>query len=162
MSALDQVALTELIARTRGLSLLDLKKRSEDSSVSNTSRECSDESETPAVSTPSADAAHHLSQTASSIPPVEPVVFTLKRSAFRRHLLRDEVDLGESTPCGSHEHAVFSMLAIDGSTRQVPGANPSTDNMSFPWYHVQDLLQVLWAKSEGIQQPTCLDPINRT
>ena len=44
------------MAKKRGLTLLNLKKRSEHSSVTTTSGECSDEQETPAVSTPLATA----------------------------------------------------------------------------------------------------------
>ena len=43
VSDLDQVVLKELMAENRGLTLLDLKKRSEYSSVTATSGECSDE-----------------------------------------------------------------------------------------------------------------------
>ena len=42
-SDLDQVVLKELMAENRGLTLLDLKKRSEYSSVTTTSGECFDE-----------------------------------------------------------------------------------------------------------------------
>ena len=74
----------------------------------------------------------------------------------------DEVDLGESTPGGSHDHAVFSMQAKDGPTGQLPGAKPSTNNMPVSWYDVQDLQQVVWAKAEGIERPTRLDLLKRT
>ena len=52
VSDLDQVVLKELMAENRGLTLLDLKKRSQYSSVTTTSGECSDGQETPAVFTP--------------------------------------------------------------------------------------------------------------
>ena len=68
VSDLDQVVLKELMAENRGLTLLDLKKRSEFSSVTSTSGECSDEQETPAVSIPLADADDRLSEIASAIP----------------------------------------------------------------------------------------------
>ena len=68
-SDLDQVVLKELMAENRGLTLLDLKKRSEYSSVTTTSDECSDEQETPAVSTPLGDADIRLSDIASAITP---------------------------------------------------------------------------------------------
>ena len=42
LSNVDQVVLNELMAENRGLTLLDLKKRSEYSSVTATSGECSD------------------------------------------------------------------------------------------------------------------------
>ena len=82
VSDLDQVVLKELMAENRGLTLLDLKKRSEYSSVTTTSGECSDEQETPAISTPLADADDRLSDIASAMPPVDPEVLTLKHSAF--------------------------------------------------------------------------------
>ena len=65
---LDQVLLKELMAQNRGLTLLDLKKRSYYSSVTTTSGESSDEQETPAVSTPLADADDHLSDIAVLYP----------------------------------------------------------------------------------------------
>ena len=112
------------MAENRGLTLLDLKKRSEYYSITTTSGECSDEQETPAVSTSLADADDHSSNIASAIPPVDPEMVTLKHSAFLALLLMDEVDLGESPHGKSHDHAVFSMQATDGPTRQVPGAKP--------------------------------------
>ena len=162
VSDLDQVVLKQLMAENRGLTLLDLKKRSEYSSVTTTSGECSDEQGTPAETTPLADADDRLSDIASVIPPVDPEMVTLKHSAFLAQLLMDEVDLGESDHGGSHDDAVFSMQATDGPTRQVPGAKPSPNNMPVSWYDVQDLQPVLWAKAEGIHRPTRLDLLKRT
>ena len=82
LSDLDQVVLKELMAENRGLTLLDLKKRSEYSSVTTTTGECSDEQDTPAVSTPLADVDDRLSDMASAIPLVDPEMVTLKHSAF--------------------------------------------------------------------------------
>ena len=109
-----------------------------------------------------ADADDRLSNIASVIPPVDAEMVTLKHSAFLAQLLMDEVDLGESTHGGSHDHAVFSMQTTDGPTGMVPGAKPSPNNMPVSWYDVQDLQQVLWAKAEGIEQRTRLDPLKRT
>ena len=89
-------------------------------------------------------------------------MLTLKHRAFLVQLLLDEVDLGESTPGGSHDHPVFSMQTKDGPTGQVPGAKPSANNMSVSWYDVQDLQQVLWAKAEDIKRRTPLDLVKRT
>ena len=81
VSDLDKVGLKDLMAEKRGLTLLDLKKRSEYSSVTTTSIEWSDEQESPAVSTPLADAEHHLSNIeavwgASPIPAAQPVALS--------------------------------------------------------------------------------------
>ena len=162
LSDLDQAVLKELMAENRGLTLMDLKKRSEYSSVTTTSCECSDELETPAVSTPLADADDRLSHVASAIPPVDPEVLTLKHSAFLAQLLMDEVDLSESTHGRTHDHAVFSMQATDGPTGQVPCAKRSPNNMPVSWYDVQDLQQVLWAEAEGIERRTWLNLLRRT
>ena len=145
------MVLKELMAEKGGPTLLDFKKRSEYSSVTTTSGECSDEQGTPAVSAPSADADNRLSDIASAIPPADPGTVTLKHSAPLAQLLMDEVDLGESPHGESHDDAVFSMQATDGPTGQVPGAKPSTNKMPVSWYNVQDLRQVLWAKAEGIE-----------
>ena len=130
---------------------MDLKKRSEYSLVTARRGECSYEQETAAASTPVADADDHLSKIASAVPPVDPEVVTLKHSAFLARLLMDEVDQGKSTHGGSHDDAVFFMQATDGPTGQVPGPKPSPKDMPVPWYDVQELQQVLWAKAEGME-----------
>ena len=152
VSDLDQVVRKELMAENRGLTLLDFKTGSEYSSVTTTRGECSDEQETPAVSTPLADADDRLSDIASAIPPVDPEVLTLKHSAFLAQLLTDEVHLGESTHGGPLDHAIFSMQATNGPTDKVLGTKPSPNNMPVSWYDVQDLHKVLWAKAEGIDE----------
>ena len=162
VSDLDQVVLKELMAKNTGLTLLDLKKRSEYSSVTTTSGDRPDEQEMPAVSTPLADADDRLSDIASAIPLLDPEVLTLRHSAFLAQLLIDEVNLGESTHGGSHDHAAFCMQATDGPTGQVPCVKPSPNNMPVSWHHVQDLQQVLWAKAEGIEGRTRLYLLKRT
>ena len=122
VSDLEQVVLKEFVAKIRGLTLLNLHKRSEHSSITTASGECSDEQGTSAVSTPLSDADDRLSNIASATPPVDPQVLTVKHSAFLAQLLMDEVDLGESTHGGSDDHAVFSMQATDRCTGQVAGA----------------------------------------
>ena len=82
VSDLDQVVLKELMAENTGLTPLDIQKRSEYSSVTTTSGECSDEQQTQAVSTPLTDAHDRLSDIACAIPPVDPEMVTLKHSAF--------------------------------------------------------------------------------
>ena len=159
VSDLDVVVFRGLMAENRDLTLLDLKKRSEYSSVTTTRGECLDEQETPAVSRPLADADDHQSDVASALPPVDPDVLTLKHSAFLAQLLLNEVDLGESTHGGSHDHAVFSMRATDRPTAQVPGAKPSPNNMPVSWYDVLELQSALWAKAEGVNR---LDLLKRT
>ena len=106
VSDIYQIVLKDLMAENRGLTLLDPKKRSEYSSVTTTSGECSDEQDIPALSTDFADADHHLRVIASAIPSEDLEVLTLKHGVFLAQLLMDEVDLGESTPGGSHDHAV--------------------------------------------------------
>ena len=157
VSDLDQVVLKELMAKNRGLTLLDLKKRSEYSWVTTTNGEWPNEQETPAVSTALADADNRLSDLASVIPPVDSEVVTLMHSAFLAQLRMEKMDLGESTPGASPDHAVFSMRASKGPTGQVPGAKSSPNNMPVSWYDVQELQQVLWAKAEGIERRTRLD-----
>ena len=131
VSDLDQGVLKELMAENRGLTLLNLWKRSEYSSVTTTSGERSNEQETPAVSTPLADADDRLGDMAGDIPMIDPEVLTLKHSAFLAQLLMDKVALDESTHGGSHDNAIFSMQATDGPTGQVPGAKPSPNSMPF-------------------------------
>ena len=70
VSYLDQVVLKESIAKNRGLTLVALKKKSDYSSVTTTSGECSDEQETRAVSTPLADANDCLCEIPSAITPI--------------------------------------------------------------------------------------------
>ena len=89
-------------------------------------------------------------------------VRTLKWLYNSKKLLIDEVDLRESTPGGSQDHTVFSLRRTECPTAQVPGAEPSPNNMSASWYDVQDLQQLLWAKSEGIERQICLDLLKRT
>ena len=145
------------MAENRGFTLVDLKKRSEYSWVTTMSGEWADEQETPAGSTALADADDDLTEIASAIPPVNLVVLRLKHSVFLAQLLMDQVDLGESSPNGAHDHAAFSMRATDGPTGQVPGAKLSPINIPYSWYDVQDLHQVLGAEAEGIEQRPRLD-----
>ena len=120
VSDLDQVVLKELMAPDGAFTLLGLKERSEYSSVTTTSDECSDEQETPPVSTPLVDADDHRSEIDSAIPPVSPEVLTLKDSAFPAQLLLDEVGLADSGRNGSHDHTVFSMRALEYARRPSP------------------------------------------
>ena len=135
VSNLAREVLKELRAENRGLTLLDLKKRSEYSLVTTMSGDCFDEQETLGVPTPVANANNHLSGRTSSIPPVDPEVLTLKHRAFLAQLLLEEVDLGVCTPGGSHDHTVFSMRAAaslsSGSTLDTLSLSP------------KDLLKVL-------------------
>ena len=115
---LDPEVLKELMTENRGLTLLDLKKTPEYSSVTTTTGESYNDHETPTVSPTMAEADDHLSEIASSVPSVNPEVLTLKHSTFLVQLLMEEVDL-EPTRDGSHDHAVFSMRASDGPTSKV-------------------------------------------
>ena len=162
LSDLYQEVLQELMAENIGLTLLDLKKRSEYSSVTTTSGECFDEQVTRVVPTPVADADDHLSEIASGTPPLDPELWTLKRSAFLAQLLMEEVDLGESTCGGSDVHAVCSLRATHSPTGQVHGAKPSPNNMPVSSYDVHDLQQVLWAEAEGMKQLTRVELLKTT
>ena len=74
----DQVVLKEMMAESRGLTLLDLKKRSEYSSVTNRSGECSDEQKIPALSALLAVADSNPSEIASAIRLVNREVLTVR------------------------------------------------------------------------------------
>ena len=78
VSDLDQEVLKEVMAENCGLTLLDLKKRSEYPLVTTTSAESYDEFETPAVSPALDDADNRLSEIASAIPPVNLEMLTVK------------------------------------------------------------------------------------
>ena len=161
VSDLNQEVLKELMAENCGLTLHELRKRSEYPSITTTSVESYDEMETPTVSPPLANADEHLSEIASAIPPVNPEVLTLKHNAFLGQLLMEEVDL-DSTSIGSHDHTVSSMRASDGPTRKIPRPKPSPNNMPISERDVENLQQVLWAKAEGIERQTRLDLLKRT
>ena len=129
VSDLDQEVLKELMAKNRGLTLHDLKKRSSEYPwVTTTSNESYDEVETAAISPPMADADDHLSEIAIAIPPVDSEVLNLKHSAFLAQLLLEEVDL-ESTSAMSYDHIVLSMRLFDSPIGKVLGAKPSPNNM---------------------------------
>ena len=81
VSDLDQEVLMELIAEDRGLTFLDLKKRSE-YSWSPLQVVSADEQRSPPLSTLLVVAGIHLSEIASAIPPVDPDLLTVKHSAF--------------------------------------------------------------------------------
>ena len=100
---LDHEGLKEVMAENGRLIPLNLKKRSDCSSVTITVAESHDELETAAVLPPMADSDNRLREIPCSIPPVTPEVWTLKHSAFLAQLLMEEVDL-ESTSVESYEH----------------------------------------------------------
>ena len=92
---LDQVLLKDVMAENRGLTLLDLKKRSpEHLSATVTGCESPDGELEPAAVKEDAD--DQLSEIAISIPPVDTSCVELKQTAFLAQLLLEEVDL-EST-----------------------------------------------------------------
>ena len=112
---------------------MDIRQRSEYSSVTTTNGECSNEQDPPEVFSPLFNADDYPSDIVSAIPQVDPKVLTLKHSGLLAQLLIDGVDLDESTPGRSHDHAAFSMHGTDGSTGKVPGAKPSPNTMSVSW-----------------------------
>ena len=80
------------MAENRGVTLLDLKKRSpEHTSATFTGCESYNDELEPAIVTEDAD--HQLSEIASSIPPVDLSCVDLRHSAFLAELLLEEVDL---------------------------------------------------------------------
>ena len=92
---LDQVPLKEVMAKNRGLTLSDLKKRSpEHLSATLTGCESPDGHWEPAAVKEDAD--DQLSEIASTLPPVDPSCVKLKHSAFLAQLLLEKVEL-EST-----------------------------------------------------------------
>ena len=129
----DQDVLKEWMAEDRGLTILDVKKKSDYSSDTTRNGECFDEQETTAVPTPVANADDHLSKIPSSILLVDLDMLPLKHSAILVQLLTEEVCLCESTPGGSHDHAVFSMRTTDCSAELVPGAKASPNNLPMSW-----------------------------
>ena len=119
---LHQVLLKEVMAESRGLTLSDLKKQSlEHLSATLTGCETPDGYLEPAAIKEDAD--EQLSESASTIPPVDPSCVELKHSAFLAQLLLEEVDL-ESTseptsPVGKPvlhmQHTVHSLRRTRGS-----------------------------------------------
>ena len=93
---LDHVLLKEVIAKNRGLTLSDIKKRSpEHLSATLTGCKSPDGYSEPAAVKEDAD--DQLSETASTIPPVHPSCVELKHSAFVAQILLKEVDLESSS-----------------------------------------------------------------
>ena len=93
---LDQVLLKEVMAESRGLTLLDLKRRSpEHTSATLTACESYHDKLGPANVREDGD--NQLCKIASSIPLVNPSCVDLKHSAFLAQLLLHKVDL-DSTP----------------------------------------------------------------
>ena len=100
-----------------------------------------------------ADANDHLSEIATSIPPVNLDVLTIKHCAFLAQVFMEEVELGGPTLPGSDDNAVSSIRATDGLTGGVPGANSSPNNMPVSEHELQTLQQVLRAKAQGMEGP---------
>ena len=93
---LDQVLLKEVMAENRGLTLLDLKKRSpEHLSATLTGCESLEGYLEPAAVKEDAD--DQLCEIASTIPSVDPSCVELKHSAFLAQLLLEEVDLDSTS-----------------------------------------------------------------
>ena len=109
----DQEVVRDLMTENRGLTLLNLKKKTGYSSVTTTSGECYNKQETAAISTPVPNADDHLSEIASSMPGesgrVDP-----EAKHLPTQLLMEEVDLGESTP-GRLVHLLITMRSQCGT-----------------------------------------------
>ena len=139
----DQVLLKEVMAAKCGLTLSDLKNRSpEHLSATLTGFESPDGYlERAAVKE---DADDQLSDSASTIPPVDPTCVELKHSAFLAQLLLQEVDLeSTSEPTSRVRKPVLHMQPMHRgeAVAQSPDAlaRPASNNMPLSEHDTQEL-----------------------
>ena len=153
---LDQVLLKEVVAENRGLTLLDLKKRSpEHTSATLTGCEPYDDELEPAISGEDAD--DQLSEIASSIPPVHPSCVDLKHSAFLAELLLEEVDLESTSEQRSSVgkpvlHMQHTCSGEPAAQRPAALARPASSNMPLSEHDAQELRKMLYMRAEGIER----------
>ena len=144
------------MAKNRGLTLSDLKKRSpEHLSVTPTGCESPDGYLEPAAVKEDAD--NQLSEIASTIPPVDPSCVELKRSAFLAQLLLEEVDLeSTSEPTSPVGKPVLHMQHTHSGepVAQSPDAlaRPAFKNIPLSEHDTQELRGLLYLKAEGIER----------
>ena len=163
---LDQVLLKEVMAKNRGLTLLDLKNRSpEHLSATLTGCESPEDYLEPAAVKEDAD--DQLSEIASTIPPVDPSCVDLKHSAFLAQLLLEEVDL-ESTsepasPVGKPVLHMQPMHTGETMARSADAlARPAAKNMPLSEHDTQGLRRLLYLKAEGIERQERLQYLRQT
>ena len=155
---LHQVLLKEVMAENRGLTLSDLKERSpEHVSATLTGCESPDGHLEPAAV--KEDAHDHLSEIASTIPPVDPSCVELKRSAFLAQLLLEEVTYSQPqnqlTLLGNCCYTC-SILTPDALAR------PAFNDMPLSEHDTQELRRLLYLKVEGIERQERLQYLRQT
>ena len=163
---LDQVLLKEVMAENRGLTLFDLKTRSpEHLSATLTGCESHDDDLEPAAVKENAD--NQLSQTTSSILPVDLSCGELKHSAFLAKLLLEEVDLeSTSDPTSPVGKPVLNMQHTCSSepSAQSPDAlaPPASTNIPLSEHDTQELRRLLYLRAEGIERQERLQYLLQT
>ena len=163
---LDQVLLKEVMAENPGLTLSGLKNRSpEHLSATPTGCESPDGYLEPAAVGKDAD--DQLSESASTIPPVDPSYVDLKHSAFLAQLLLEEMD-PESTsePTSPVSKPVLHMQAmhIGEPLAWCPDAlaRPASDYMPLSEHDTQELRRLLHLRVEGMERQERLQYLRQT
>ena len=163
---LDQLLLKEVMAKNRGLTPFNLKKRSlEHLSATFIGCEYPDGYLEPAAVKEHAD--NQLSKIASTIPPVDPSYVELKHSAFLAQLLVEEVDLeSTSEPTSPVGKPVLHMQHTHSGepVAQSPDAlaRPASNNMPLSEHDTQELRRLLYLKAEGIERQERLHYLRHT
>ena len=153
---LDQVLLKEVMAENRGLTLSHLKKRSsEHLSATLTGCDSPDGYLDPAAV--NEDAEDHLSEMASTIPPVDPSCVELKHSALLAQLLLEEVDLqstSESTSVLVNRCCTCSICSQVNPLAEDPDApaRPASNIMALSEHDTQELRRLSYLRAEGIER----------
>ena len=163
---LDQVLLKEVMAKNRGLTLSDLKKRSPEQLFATlTGCGSSDGDLEPAAVKKDAD--DQLSEIASTIPPVNFSCVELKHSAFLAQLLLEEIDLeSASEPTSPVGKPLLHMQPMHSGepVAQSPDAlaRPASNNMPLSKHETQELRRLLYLKAEGIERQQRLQYLRQT
>ena len=161
-----QVLLKEVMAKNRGLTLSDLKKRfREHLSATLTGCETPDGYLHPAAVKEDAD--DQLSEIVSTIPLVDPSCVELKHSALLAQLLLEEVALeSTSEPTSSVGKRVLRMQPMHSGepVAQSPDAlaRPASNNMPLSEHDTQELRRLLYLKAEGIERQERLQYLRQT
>ena len=163
---LDDVLLKEIVAKNRGLTLSDLKILSpEHLSATLTGCESPDGYLEPTAV--KEDAEDQLSESASTIPPVDPSCVDLKQSAFLAHLLLEEADLEPTSEPASlvgqpviHMQPMHTGEPVARSPDDL--ARPASNNMPLSEHDTQELRRLLYLKAEGIERQERLQYIRQT